>query len=821
MKRKRKLWEIIAPNPSVRYGMAEKLNVGHWMKVETPYGKKLQVYEHGIGKEGGTSILLRHGYTGGMRSVSHDPAEYLVEVSNVTGTKKSERVLFAHTDREIVTIDGNGSVGQYSVEEVFDKIGFSGEWWYRRIVTNVTRNLGIIFIWVRPSTSTYWYIVDKDFNVILSGVLDGYDVVLYTYYNNKLRVTMSNWDDDTYTWAEWTKDGIRRTGPIDYNFLDIAGRYCITRDSEYIRFIDYETGDTVSYELLNRWCIIRVKSVGYNQFRVYVVYWYIPARFRFRDLLNRLPGVGSYLSFEELMPEYFEGAVYEFYINDRDVRFEGKVSGNHSGNIISRKDASAYGLTTYDGHYCGWVSRENLPPYGASEGGMAHTALYNEGTVLLSLNNIDYTPKFTLPKDDVVIFRRFYPYPEEHEIRLAVNNREVWFRGSSADDVISGAVPVSFNPDTEEAYIVLVLKGTNEKVYFKVTKDRIERVDGFSSYQLVFDSVREPAYLDFVSSGYCAKCRLTDDFNISISARVDDCREVDPDLFSEALSEALYVMSFCGDIVGYPYNCICEGPYPGRVFVRLSYFKSAYHLRFVRPGSYTTVSYKEKLVPHFTRYIKVAVGSTYLGGFTCYDRFRETQYNNPPLRGIDGDYESSDYNVKIGNYWYSRYLIARNCPTFIFKAVGGGKHLIYGLSHIVLLSSNNTFKNLICNTFNSTSNLMLNKKAVVKANTITNVVASDGKNIRWVGELNGIEGEYLNDRLLFRGSVEYIGGGCNFAAIRRRENTEWVTYIADVDTLMSGERGVVLDKVRWYFYDFDAQDVFVFGTSGIKLRNVR
>jgi hypothetical protein len=690
MRRKRKLWEIMAPNPSVRYGMAEKLNVGHWMRVETPYGKKLQVYEHGIGKEGGTSILLRHGYTGGMRSVSHDPAEYLVEVNATTSTK-TERVLFAHTDSEIVTIDGNGTVGQYSVEEVFAKIGFSGEWWYRRVVTNVTRNLGVIFIWDR--LSTHWYIVDKEFNVILSGVLDGYEVDFYTYYNNKLRVLMYSWDDDTYTWAEWTKDGIRKMGFIGrVGIHGLAGRYYISRDSKFIRFADYETGDTVSYELLNRWCFVEVKSVGYNQFRVYIVYRHEPVTFRFRDLLNRLPGVGSYLSLEELIPES-EAVVYEFYVNDRDVRFEGKVSGDISGGIISRKDASAYGIYSYDGHLCKWVYRGRTPPYG----GVLPYAwdpdhYYADGTVLLSLNNVDYASNFTLPKDNVVIYRGFN-LQGEYRIRLAVKNREVWFKGSSANDVIYQARPISFNPDTEEAYIVLILKDTYRSVYFKVTKDRIERVDEISYYQLV----------DF--------------------------------------SERYYLLCF------------------------------------VRPGS------------------------------------------RIPVRYIDKEYDCSGNDVKIGNYWYPGYLRVVNRVTFAFKAINSSKHLIYGMRDIVLLGSDNTFKCLICNTF--APKVMLNGKAITGADEIRTVVASDGKGVRWIGGLNGIEGEYLNDRLLFRGQVMYMGGGHNFAIISRDEDTGWVTYIADVDTLMAGECGVVLDKVQWDFYNFDAQDIFVFGTRGVKLRNVR
>jgi len=818
MKRKRRLWEIIAPNPSVRYGMAEKLNVGHWMKVETPYGKKLQVYEHGIGKEGGTSILLRHGYTGGMRSVSHDPAEYLVEVSNATGMKKSERVLFTHTDREIVTIDGNGSVGQYSVEEVFAKIGFSGEWWYRRIVTNVTRNLGIIFIWVRPST--YWYIVDKDFNVILSGVLDGYDVVLYTYYNNKLRVTMSNWDDDTYTWAEWTKDGIQRTGPIDYNFLDIAGRYCIAKDSEYIRFIDYETGDIVSHKLLNRWCIIRVKSVGYNQFRVYVVYWYMPAMFKFRELLNRLPGVGSYLSFEELMSEP-DAVVYEFYINDRDVRFEGKVSGDQSGNIISRKDASVYGAYSYNGSLCKWVSRGSTPPYFGSMVSYKWYSNYDDGTVLLPLNIIDYNSDFTLSKDNVAIYSKADYLYSEYQIRLATENREIWFKGSSANDVISGASLVSFNPDTGEAYIVLTLENTNEKVYFKVTRNRIERVEGYAYYQLVYIAER-PNYLIFQPQDPVARCYNIGEFHVFLSIYIDNCSDVDPGLLSEALNEASYVSSFYGGIIGSPYDVVCTGFYVICLLeVSLSYYRHAYLLHFARQGSYTTVSHNGELAPYYAFYRKSIIPRV-IGSYPYYESTRRVVYNDlPPLRGIDKDYECSGYDVKIGNYWYSRYLAIKNSPTFVFKAIDRNKYLIYGLGGLVLLYNNNTFKSLRCNTFNSTLKIILNRKAFIEVGEIRSIVASDGKNVRWIGKLNGVEGEYLNDRLLFRNSVEYIGGGCNFAAIRRRENTEWVTYIADVNTLMAGENGVVLDKVQWDFYDFDAQDVFVFGTSGIKLRNVR
>jgi hypothetical protein len=663
------------------------------MRVETPYGKKLQVYEHGIGKEGGTSILLRHGYTGGMRSVSHDPAEYLVEVSAATGTK-IERVLFAHTFGDIVTIGSNGTVRQYSVEDVFEKIGCSGWWGHRTIVTNVTGNLGIIFVWV--GQSTYWYIVDRKFNVVLSGVIDGYEVIFYTYYKNRLRTLLYSWDSDNYVWAEWTKDGIQRTGLIrSVNIQNLAGRYYIIKDSEYIRFIDYETDDTVSYRLLNEWCSVYVKSVGYNQFRVYVIYWRAPVTLRFSDLLNMLPEVGSYVSLDELVQES-EDVIYEFYVNDKDVRFEGKVSGDFSGNIISRRDTSAYGVYSYNGHFCRWVPRGSTPPYYARVYGWHAALYYADGTVLLSTNNIDYTSDFILPEDEVVIYRKVDSpqYPRKYWIRLAVKNKEVWF--SSADDVTYQARPVSFNPNTEEAYIMVMLNDTYEEIYFKVTKDRIERVDRISYYQLV------------------------------------------------DLSERYYL------------------------------------LRFVRPGSYITVRY------------------------------------------IDKEHECSGNDVRIGNYWYPEYLAVKPYRTFAFKDIDGNKHLIYGIRDTVLLDSSNTFfKSLICFAFSSIPKIVLNREAIIEADEIRNIIASDGKNIRWIGKLNGVLGEYLNDRLLFSGPVIYMGGGHNFAAISRFEGTEWVTYIADVDTLMAGECGVVLDKVPFYFdfYDFDAQDVFVFGTRGVKIRN--
>jgi len=824
--KKRRLWEIISPNPPVRYGLAEKLNVGHWMNVRTPYGERLQVFEHGIGKEGGTSILLRHGYSGSLRSISHDPAEYLVEVS-ATQRRRRKGVLFAHTYKEAITIDSGGNVKQYSItDDIYPKIGYAGTWYDVRAITNVSPELGIIFLYSYQDDTTYWYIVDKSFNVIKAGTFGNANIEFenYTYYNGKLRVLFYNWDDDTFAWSEWTKDGMLNIAPLelelepDYVVLSIAGRYAVCGQQGKVYFYDYEDNKLVlSLDVGASGWPYRVssKAVGYNKFRVYVPVYVHVVMMSYTELFQLLPEDGSSINIDDLLP-VSDSKVYEFYVDDREVRLCNEVYGDLNEGIISRDNVSAYSVNYILGSYCLWTNRGSIPPYeadyGAGTGYYWRRRCYDNNTVLTSLDGIDYSSSFVAPPDTVFVHEG-----SVNEFTIAKGNREV--KLYDPDNSVYGAALYSFDVDVGEILIEVMPRSTYEKVYFRITDEKIERISSPSYYKLT--QFRGPgAYLaEFINNG--AGCGGSY-FDIDLGVLICDCREVDPDLFYEAMQEAQYILSFNGGAVGPPYDCICEHAFRwgGLVEVSLQYTHGAYLLYKVRPNEQILLSHAGP-IPLRASYMKRAYYDGYQSWGDCYYFEQEFVYNTTePFRGIDMDYQYSGYGVYIGQYLYHNYLRVCTNPTFIFRKLDENKYLIYGLSDVVLLEGN-TFKQLVYGGPDWNSQIIVNKKVAVETDSIDCIIAADEGNVRWFGYLNDVRGEYLNDRLISRDTVEYAGSGHNFVIYRRLTDEGWKYYIADMDTLITGQDGIVLDKPTSKFFDFDAQDVFVFGTRpNIKIKRV-
>ena len=824
--KKRRLWEIISPNPPVRYGLAEKLNVGHWMNVRTPYGERLQVFEHGIGKEGGTSILLRHGYSGGLRSISHDPAEYLVEVSATQRRRREKGVLFAHAYEEAITIDSDGNVKQYSiVNDIYPKIGYTGEWYDVGTITNVSPELGIIFLYNHQDDTTYWYIVNRDFNAIKAGTFGNVNIFCdYTYYNGKLRALFYNLDGGVYVWSEWTKDGMLNITPLElgYTVLSMAGRYIIGSEQEKVYFYDYEDNKLVlSLDVKPPGTEVWLddaysKAVGYNKFRVYVhVYIYVLEK-SFTELFQLLPEDGSSINIDDFLPVQ-NSKVYEFYIDDREVRPCNEVYGVLNKAIISRDSVSAYSVDYLSDPCCYWTEKGDTPPYGFHSYGYWVQLYYNH-TALSSLDGIDYySPSFVAPPDTVLVHKR-----QAREYRIAKGNGGITIY--DPDDSIYSTDLYSFDVDTGEIIIEVVPISTHEKVYFRITAEKIERISSPSYYKLV-DFCESPLYLyQHIDSG--AKCAGNGSPNIDLHVHIHDCREIDPDLFYEAMQEAQYVLSFNGGIIGPPYDCLCElselyGWLFHRATVRLNYYRGAYLLYKISPNEEVLLSHAGP-VPLEATYWKIADASRLYEYRACYYSEQQFVYNSKPLRGIDMDYQCSEYSVYIGQYLYNNYLRVRTNPTFIFRKLDENKYLIYGLSDVVLLEGN-TFKQLVYGGFGWNSQIIVNKKVVVESDggSIGSIIAADEENVRWFGYLNDVRGEYLNDRLISRDTVEYAGSGHNFVIYRRLTNEGWKYYIGDMDTLITGQDGMVLDKPTSKFFDFDAQDVFVFGTRpNIKIKRV-
>jgi len=501
--RKRRLWEILSPNPPVRYAVAEKLNVGHWMRVVTPYGTRLQFFEHGIGKEGGTSIILRQGYSGNMRTVSHDPAEYLIEKIG-RKTIEVERVLFLGSSEDLITISNPaGTVRHYDMYGyVLPRIGYDG---YGGVtdICNDTKKTGVILI--REGYKIYWYVIDKSIDVVSSGVLDGLLEWGYTYLDNKLRVAFDD-EDGNFVIMEWINHHpvlVCSYTPPQYLGAHILGRHLmfISYDGT-VTFHNYETGSSKSFSIPGAYGAI-ARAAGNNVWRIYVGVRPDEYSITVSSFLNMFPDIGYSRSLDSLLRKP-EGYTHEFIVSDTDV-IRGFSGNGYSGSIIAGINFCMYATNRPNGALCSWVQKDYEPYFD-------HQPNYSRGVATSRLSGIDYDKSFRL-SSGIGIFReerdRYYggQYATQYTLRIVKDDKSVAIVGHLGLDGTRLATIHSFDTSSHEIY--LKIRDYNYNMhYFRVTENTITRIskDDLPTPTLYSMEIGNGCYLIWGISDVVKKC---------------------------------------------------------------------------------------------------------------------------------------------------------------------------------------------------------------------------------------------------------------------------------------------------------------------------